>query len=104
MDRDEFLRTHHWDPESDVWTLNVGMQPPAGVMPREEVRAARDHYLSTHRWDDARGWRPLAAAPRNMSSLPREQVKAETRHFLRTHRWDETTEEWVMKTARSNRK
>jgi hypothetical protein len=100
MGRDEFLRTHRWDPLSDVWTLNSGVEPPTGVMPRADVRAARDAYLATHRWDEARGWRPLAAAPRNLSAMPREQVKAETRQFLRTHRWDEAAEEWVPRNTR----
>ena len=95
MDRDEFLRTHRWDPLSDVWSLNPGMAPPAGVMPRADVMAARDNYLSRHRWDAARGWRPLVSGSRNMSALPPDQVRLETRQFMRTHRWDETTEEWL---------
>jgi hypothetical protein len=95
MDRDEFLRTHRWDPLSDVWSLNPGMAPPAGVMPRADVMAARETYLSTHRWDDARGWRPLVSGSRNLSALTRDQVRLETRQFMRTHRWDETTEEWL---------
>ncbi len=96
MDRDEFLRSHRWDPLTDVWSLNPGMALPLGVMPRADVMAARDTYLSTHRWDDARGWRPLVSGSRNLSAMTRDQLRLELRQFMRTHRWDETTEEWLL--------
>lgn len=104
MDRDEFLRTHHWDALTDVWSLNSGVEPPTGVMSRADVKAARDTYLSTHRWSETQGWLPLKSGSRNMSSLTRAQVQAETRQFMRTHRWDEATEEWSLKSVRSNSK
>ncbi len=97
MDRDEFIRTHTWDPGDEVWVLKPGFEPPMGMKSRAQVAAERDLYLSTHQWNEELGWVPLPGAPRDISTLKREQVREETRQFLKTHRWDEFNEAWVLK-------
>lgn len=100
MDRDEFLKTHRWDPVSDTWSLRQGIEPPVGVKTRAEVKAERDEFLRNNKWDDARsGWRPMGGTPRDLNAMSREQVRRETAQFTRTHRWDEPSESWVDKRA-----
>jgi hypothetical protein len=95
MDPKEFTRTHHWDEASDRWMLNAGVEPPAGVMARADVRAQRDVFLSNNRWDNVNSqYVPIKAGPRVMSSLTRAEVKAETIQFMRVHEWDEENSVW----------
>ncbi|HET9646111.1 MAG TPA: hypothetical protein VFP68_22780 [Burkholderiaceae bacterium] len=96
MERDEFLKTHQWDEDSENWVLKKGMEPPAGVKPRSEVKAEREKFLSSNRWDEpSSAWVPVQGTPRNLSTMSKQEVKAETRQFLRTHEWDEQKGQWV---------
>jgi hypothetical protein len=101
MERDEFLKSHRWDEQTDMWVLKSGYEPPAGVMSRDQVKAQRDVFLSNNRWDESAGsWVPMKPGPRVLSTLTREQVKAETVQFLKTHRWDESSSTWLEKNPR----
>lgn len=100
MERGEFHKMFVWDAGTDTWVMRAGVQPPAGVKSRAEVKAERDAYLASNHWDDGKSrWVPIQGAPRNMSTLSRDEVKAQTTAFLRTHRYDEGTSKW---TERSN--
>lgn len=102
MERLEFLKSHQWDEEMDVWVLKPGYDAPAGVMSRSEVMAARNEFLRNNRWNEAQGgWTPIKSQPRDLGTLDREQMRAETRRFVRSHRWDEQTETWVARIPRS---
>jgi hypothetical protein len=99
MERDEFLRTHKYDVVTETWTLNPGIEAPAGVKTRAEIKAERDDFLKTHRYDVVNEqWVPVEGTPRELSKLTRAQVREETKQFVRTHRWDEVAGAWVEKT------
>jgi len=95
MERDEFLKTHRYELDKDVWILKPGFEPPAGVKTRDQVKAERDEFLRNNRYDEVSStWVPLKGAVTPVSTKSREQVRAETRQFMRTHRWDETKQMW----------
>ncbi len=97
MERDEFIKSHRWDPVTDNWVLKPEFEPPAQMKERAAVRRERDEFLKNNRWDPVTdSWIPLVK-PRVFSQLSREEVKRETREFLRTHEWDSTTEAWTLK-------
>jgi|GEM_PF-2027994 hypothetical protein len=105
MERDEFLRTHEYDPDIDNWVLKPGIDAPTGMKPRADVKAERNDFLRNNRWDDATSsWVSLKGKPRKMSTLSREQVRNETRQFNRTHRYDEINSTWVAKPVRTKKK
>ena len=96
LERDEFLKTHHYDEATSNWVLNSGSEPPAGMKTRAEVKAERDEFLRNNHYDAAKEtWVPLKANPRKLETLSRAQVRSETRQFLRTHRWDDSSGTWV---------
>ena len=95
MERADFLQTHRYDDERGVWTLRAGVEPPAGVKSRAEVKAARDAYLSNNKFTARHGWEPLKA-PRDMSKMTRAQVAAENKQYLATHTFDEEKGAYVM--------
>jgi hypothetical protein len=100
MERDEFIRTHHFDTESENWVLRVGIEPPMGVKTRAEIKGERDAYLRNNRFDTvSQAWIPLKATPRDLNAMTREQVRAETLAFVRTHSWNVETESWGEKVA-----
>ena len=100
MDRSEFYKMYTYDTVNDMWVMNPGMSPPAGVRSRAEVKADRDMFLSMNRYDNATStWVPIGGTPRNMSTMSREEVRAETAHFLRTHRYDESNSKWLMRSG-----
>jgi hypothetical protein len=97
MEREDFIKSHKWDPESENWVLKPEYEPPGPMKGRAEVRNERDAFLKNNRWDiTTETWVPLAQ-PRVVSQLTRDQVRKETREFLRTHEWDTVTEAWIMK-------
>jgi hypothetical protein len=97
MDRDEFIKSHRWDENSETWVLKQGFEPPAPMKGRAEVLKERNEFLKNNRWDATTGnWIPLVQ-PRVISQLSREQVRKETREFIRTHEWDEAAEAWTLK-------
>jgi hypothetical protein len=97
MERDDFVKSHRWDPASETWILRPEFEPPAGMKSRAEVRRDRDEFLKKNKWDAAtETWVPLQQ-PRQISQLSREQVRKETREFLRTHEWDDFSETWKLK-------
>lgn len=96
MERQEFLRSHSWDPVNEVWTVKPGFEAPAGVKSRAEMKAERDEFLRNNRWDVAtRSWVPIKGGPRKLDTLTRAEVKKDTQAFLRTHRFDEELGQWV---------
>lgn len=96
METKEFLSTHTWDANTDVWSLKSGVEPPTGVMSRATVKAQRDEFMRNNRWDNAiSSYVPIKPAPRELSTLTRAEMRAETVQFMRTHRWDEPTEMWI---------
>ncbi|MEO7161214.1 MAG: hypothetical protein ABJA84_03530 [Polaromonas sp.] len=104
MERDEFLRTHRWDTETDNWVMKPGIEAPAGMKSRAEVKAEREEFMRNHRWDQVSdNWLPMDKAPRDLSKLSREQVRAEAAQFVRTHRWDDDKSAWVEITPRPPR-
>jgi hypothetical protein len=95
-ERDEFIKTHRWDPVTDNWVLKAGVEAPTGMKTRAEVKAERDVFLRTHKYDSAgEVWVPLKSEPRNLSLRTREEVREETRQFMRTHRWDPVTDTYL---------
>jgi hypothetical protein len=65
-------------------------------MGRADVRAARDAFLQTHRWNDTQGvWEPVSGAPRDLSARSRAEVRQENQAFMRTHRWDDASETYI---------
>jgi hypothetical protein len=98
MERDDFIKSHHWDAVAENWIVNPGFEPPVGLKARAEIRAERDEYLRNFRWDAGlNAWIPLKAKPRDISKLTRAEMRAETAAFARTHSWDPTTQTWVEK-------
>jgi hypothetical protein len=105
IERNEFLRSHEWDPDTDNWVLKPGFEAPAGMKTRDEVKAARDEFLRNHRWDtNTSTWVRLKEGPRDLGQMTREQVRAETLEFMRTHEWDTTDEHWVDRAVIKRRK
>jgi hypothetical protein len=94
MERDEWIKTHRWDPVAGEWVLKSNALPPKGVKSRDEIKAERDAFLRAHRWDREQGWVPLKTE-RSLSARSRAEVKAETAQFSRTHRWDEGRDSFV---------
>jgi hypothetical protein len=80
------------------------MEPPSGMKTRAEVKAERDEFLRTHRYDQTSDAWVAAETPRNMSTMTRAQVRDETRQFLRTHQWDDNASAWVAKKADTKKK
>lgn len=97
MERDEFYKTHQYDPKTDNWVLKPGYEPPAGKKSRAEVKAERDEFYKTHKYDPKTDIWVTLTTPRDTSKLTREQVRAETAHFYRTHSYDPVNDTWVEK-------
>lgn len=101
MERDEFIKTHHYDEVTSNWVLNSGSEPPAGMKSRAEIKAERDEFLRNNKYDTRLDvWVPLKAQPRDLSTMSREEVSKETRHFVRTHHWDDISGTWVENPAK----
>ena len=95
MERDEFLKTHRYDVETDNWVLKPGFEAPAGVKNREQVKAERDEFLRNNRYDnESHTWVPRKPSAGVASTLTRAQVREETRQFMRTHQWDSFNQAW----------
>ena len=98
MDRDEFLKTHTFDPLGDGWMLKKEFEPPKGVKTRAEVKAMSDDFMRNNRFDTlTTKWVPLGKSPRDMGKMSREEIRQETEYFTRTHYYDQLTEKWVDK-------
>ena len=96
MERDEFIKTHRYDPVTENWVLKKEYEPPGSMMSRAQVKAERDEFLRTHRYDTTlEYWVPLKGEPK--SAMSREQVRAEAAQFLRTHEWDDINSVWTEK-------
>jgi hypothetical protein len=96
MERDDFIKSHTYDPVTENWILKPGFEAPVGMKARADIKADRDEFLRNNHWDVVNEvWVPVKGQPRNLSNLSREQVRMETRQFVRTHRWDEVTSTWV---------
>ena len=95
IERDEFMRTHTWDPVVDNWVLKHEFEAPEGHMTRSEVVAERNRFLKANRWDPVEEkWVPLRAQPRELSAMSRDEMKRETIEFMRTHEWDNQFSTW----------
>ena len=95
MERDEFIKTHRYDVETDNWVLKPGFEAPAGVKNREQVKAERDEFLRNNRYDnESSAWVPRKPSKGAVSTLSRAQVREETRQFMRTHQWDSFNQAW----------
>jgi hypothetical protein len=104
MERDEFIKSHQWDPTNESWMLKPEFEPPAEMKGRAQVRKERDEFLRNNRWDAAaNSWIPLVK-PREISQLSRDQVRKETQQFLRTHEWDTAAEGWTLRRAPAKKK
>ena len=99
MDTVDFLKTHRYDDVSESWVLKSGVEPPAGVKSRAEVKAERDAFLRANKYSEEDGWVPLKE-PRDLGKMTRAQVKDETRTFLATHTYDELKGAYVDKPER----
>jgi len=96
MERDEFVRTHRYDPHTENWVMKPGFEAPTGVKTREQVRAERDEFLRKNRFDYVSGsWIPLKGSTGPESTKTRAQIREETRQFMRTHQWDTAKEVWL---------
>ncbi len=97
MDGKEFLRTHRWDDPTDAWVLKSGIEVPAGVKPRAEVKAERDDFLRKNQYNEGTDtWMPRKVEIPAGSMLTRGQVRSDAVAFQRTHRWDEGQSRWLM--------
>lgn len=95
MERDEFLKSHFYDPHTENWVMKPGFEAPAGMKTREQVRAERDEFLRNNRFDYASGfWLPIKGSTGPQSTRTRAQIREETRQFMRTHQWDTAKETW----------
>jgi hypothetical protein len=95
-ERDEFVKTHQYDPVTENWILRKEFEPPKGMKTRAEVKAERDEFIRTHRYDTSEEvWVSLKGEPKG--NLTREQVHAEAVQFLRTHSWDDINSTWTEK-------
>ena len=71
MERDEFLKTHRYDTGTENWVLKSGVEAPAGVKSRAEIKAHRD--LGPHQG-------------RRLQAQHQDAPRSEGRHpALRTH-------------------
>ena len=105
MERDEFLKSHRWDPVNDNWVLKPGYEAPVGFKSRTEVKAERDDFLRKHRYDVTESkWVPLTEEEVKTIKKSREQVREETKRFLSTHSWDEFHQVWTDKKAVAKKK
>ena len=105
MERDEFLKTHHYDDVTSNWVLNSGSEPPIGMKTRAEVKAERDEFMRNNRYDTGtETWVPLKANPRNLETMSRAQVRSETQQFMRTHRWDDLSGSWIAQAPSKKKK
>ena len=104
METAEFLKTHRWDGAMEAWVLKPGVEPPAGVKPRADVKAERDAFLRANRYDADSGWVPLNPGPRDLGTMTRAQLAAETKQFLATHTFDEDKGVYIEKAPRKTRK
>ncbi len=94
IERDEFLKSHRWDPVDDNWVLKPGFEAPAGFKSREEVKAERDVFLKNNHWDSVSStWVPVKAT--QVGTKTRQQVREETLQFTRTHEWDTYNQRWI---------
>jgi len=94
METAEFLKTHRYDYFQDIWTLNSGVEPPAGVRSRADVKSERDDFLRKNTWNNVNAqWTPMKT-PRDLNSLTRDQVRAENAQFQQTHTYDELDGSW----------
>lgn len=97
IERDDFIKSHRWDPVIDDWVLKPEFEPPAGMKDRAQIKKERNEFLKNNRWDPVTDdWVPLAK-PRVISNISRDQIKREAREFLRTHEWDIANEVWMDK-------
>lgn len=97
-ERDEFIKTHRYDPLTENWVLRKEFEPPTSMKTRAQVKAERDEFLKTHRYDSSNeAWVPLKGEPK--SSLSRAQVRTEAAQFLRSHQWDDVNSAWIEKPA-----
>lgn len=93
-ERDEFIKTHRYDSETDNWVLRKEYEPPASMKTRAQVKAERDEFIKTHKYDYATdSWVPLNGEPKGTQT--RAQVRAEAAQFLRTHTWNDIESSWV---------
>lgn len=98
MERDEFLKSHTFNPVDETWQLKPGFEAPSGVKTRAEIRAERDEYMRNNRYDaGTQTWIPLKGTPRDLGSMTRAQMREETKQFIQTHRWDEASNSWMDK-------
>ena len=73
MEREDFIKSHKWDPENENWVLKPEYEPPGPMKGRAEVRKERDEFLKNNRWDTTtETWVPLVQ-PRVVSQLSRDR-------------------------------
>lgn len=102
MERQEFVKTHRYDPDSETWVLKEGFEPPAGLKTRAEVKSEREAFLRTHRWNPSTEvWDSIT--PEQGQAKTREQVRGEAKQFAKTHEWDPITNTWSEKTPRRSK-
>ena len=95
MERDEFLRTHRFDLQSDNWVLKPEFEGPVGVKSRDQVKAERSEFLRNNHFDDNTStWVPIKGGAVPAGSMTRQQVRDETKQFMRTHQFDEVNQMW----------
>lgn len=76
--------------ETENWVLRSGIEAPAGMKTRAEIKTQTSQFLRTNRWDEPTdSWAPVKGPPRDLSAMTRAQVRAETAQFIRTHRFDD---------------
>ena len=102
MERQEFVKSHRWDPESETWVLKEGFEPPAGLKTRAEVKAERVAFLRTHRWNTSTEmWDSIT--PEQGQAKTRQEVREEAKQFAKTHEWDPITNTWSDKAPRRSK-
>ncbi len=42
IERDEFIKSHRWDPVIDDWALKPGYEPPVGMKDRAQIKEERN--------------------------------------------------------------
>ncbi len=50
--RDDWLRTHRWDPGADEWMLLEAQPRDPGGLTRDQVHRETLEFLRNHEWDD----------------------------------------------------
>lgn len=84
--------------------LKSGVDAPAEVKPRAEVKTERDTFLRANRWSrETSTWVPVKGGSRDMGTMSRAQVAAETKQFLATHTFDEVKGAYVAKAPRKTK-